>query len=186
MKPGKIIFQGKTDQGFEILIRYPTLDDLKNLLDYINTLSLEQTYITFQGEQQSLQDEKKYLVSQLKKIKNKEAVKLLAFFDNKLIAVSDITQYEKNSSHVGTFGITVAQEFRNKGIGKLLMQSVLQEAKKSIKNLRIISLGVFANNPFAQKMYEKFGFKEYGRLPEGIKHKNKFVDHIFMFKKINE
>ena len=33
-------------------------------------------------------------------------------------------------------------------------------------------------------MYEKFGFTEYGNLPEGIKHKGKYINHIYMYKKI--
>jgi len=51
--------------------------------------------------------------------------------------------------------------------------------------LKIITLGVFANNPIALKMYQKrFDLKEYGRLPQGIKHRGKFVDHIFLYKRV--
>jgi len=33
-------------------------------------------------------------------------------------------------------------------------------------------------------MYLKSGFKEYGRLPSGIKHRGEFVDHIYFNKNV--
>lgn len=90
---------------------------------------------------------------------------------------------DKAEKHVGTFGITMAKDFRNKGIGTTLMELVLEEAKK-LKDLKIITLGVFGNNPIAKNLYKKLGFVEYGYLPKGIVHKGKFVDHIYMYKEI--
>jgi len=62
------------------------------------------------------------------------------------------------------------------------MDMVLEEARKNITDLQIITLGVFGNNPIAKKMYEKKGFKEYGLLPKGIQHKGELVDHFYMYK----
>ncbi len=42
-----------------------------------------------------------------------------------------------------------------------------EEAEKNIPQLKIVTLGVFASNLLAKQIYEKFGFKEYGRLPRG-------------------
>jgi len=120
----------------------------------------------------------------LKKIEKNLAVKLLTFYKRQLIAISDIRPLDNIESHIGSFGITVANEYRSQGIGKLLTELVLTEAKNNLKQIRIVRLGVFANNPIAKIMYEKFGFKEYGNLPEGIKHKDKYIDHIYMYKKI--
>jgi len=185
MELGKIVYKGKTKKSTDIIVRFPVKEDVKALLKYINTLSNECTFIRFQGEQLTLKEEKKYLDNFLEKIEKNLAVKLLIFTANKLIAVSDvITPSDKIESHIGTFGITVVNEYRNQGIGKLLTKLVLDEAKKNLKNLRIIKLGVFANNPIAKIMYQRFGFIEYGNLPEGIKHKGKYVNHIYMYKKI--
>ena len=184
MKPGTIVFRGQTKKGREIVVRYPLGSDVSALRNYINTLSREKTFIRFQGEQVSLADERKYLNSYLKKMKKSEAVKLMVFCQNKLVAVSNINLKDKISGHVGVFGVTVTKSFRNEGIGKLLMKLVFKEAKK-IKKLKIITLEIFANNPVALRLYRKrFGFKEYGRLPQGIKHRGKFVDDIFLYKKV--
>ncbi len=181
MKAGTIVYKGKTKKGKEIIIRYPLRKDLQIMADYINTLSKERTFIIFQGEQVTLEEEKKYIESQIEKIEKNQAIKLLAFIGNKLVGSSDIYLEEKTSSHVGVFGLTVAKDFRREGIGKLLISLVLEEAKKNMKNLRIITLGVFEGNNIAKNLYKKFGFKKYGKLPQGIKYKDKYIDHIYMY-----
>ena len=50
MEPGKVIFEGKTKKGLPVALRYPKANDLADLLNYINTISKEQTFIQFQGE----------------------------------------------------------------------------------------------------------------------------------------
>ncbi len=64
------------------------------------------------------------------------------------------------------------------------MELTLAEAKNNIANIRIISLGVFGSNSLAINMYKKFGFKEFGRLPEGVFRKGEYDDHVYMYKSI--
>lgn len=181
---GKIVFEGLSDKGNKIMVRYPTKGDAQMMRDYINTLSKEQTFIRFQGEKVSLGHETRYLKKQLKRIIKKTTVELLVFCNNKLIGISSIDMRDKTESHEGVFGISLAKEYRGEGIGKKFMQLVLEEAEKNISQLRIVTLGVFGDNPLAKSMYEKFGFKEYGRLPGGILHKGEYIDHIYMYKNI--
>lgn len=180
----KIVFEGKTKKGTSIVIRYPNQEDAQEMCDYINTLSLEQTFIAFQGEQNTLESETKYLNELLEKIEKRKAVLLLVFCDGKLIGNSGIDLRDKAMSHEGVFGISIAKDFRGEGIGKILMTHVLEEAEKNLPELKIITLGVFSDNDLAYEMYEKFGFKEFGRLPKGIKHKKEYVDHIYMYKNV--
>jgi len=186
MKVGKQVYQGKTKKGNEISIRYPLSTDLKSLFSYINTLSEEQTFIRFQGEQVSLAEEKKYLDSQMEKIAKREAVKLLVFHGEELIGVADIVMLDRIESHIGSFGITIAKGYRNEGIGKLLMKLALDEALKNLPQLKIVKLGIFEGNDIAYKMYKRFGFKEYGKLPKGVKFRGGFIDHIYMYKQVRE
>lgn len=46
----KIIYKSKTKTGKEIIFRYPTIDDVEILKDFINKISAEKTYVLFQGE----------------------------------------------------------------------------------------------------------------------------------------
>jgi len=183
---GKAVFEGLSDKGNKIVVRYLAKDDAQMMRDYINTLSKEQTFIRFQGEKVSLGDEAKYLNDQLKRITEKQTVALLVFCNNKLIGISSIDMKDKTESHEGVFGISIINEYRGEGIGTILMNQVLEEAKRHIPQLRIVTLGIFDGNLIAKSMYEKFGFKEYGRLPKGVLHKGKYVDHIYMYKNVSD
>lgn len=185
MLEGSVVFKGKLN-GTEILIRHCRRDDVEILLSFINTLSTEQTYITFQGEQLTLEEESRYVEGIIDKAENHKAVKLLVFNGSDLIGVSDIVMMEKVESHIGIFGITIAKEWRKKGIGKFLMEKAIDEAKITIPGMQIITLGVFGNNPVARQLYEKMGFREYGLLPKGIQHKGGLIDHIWMYKEVHE
>ncbi len=64
------------------------------------------------------------------------------------------------------------------------MKLALEDAEKNLPQLRIITLAVFGDNLAAQGLYKKFGFQEYGRLPEGVFYNGRYVDDICMCKKI--
>ena len=180
----KIINTIITKSGKTVSFRYPTIDDAEILKDYINKLSAEKSFIIFQGEQQTLEEETKWLKEKLELIAKNKCVFIMAFIDDKLIASSEITLKNLVKKHIGSFGITVEKDYRSEGVGKILMELVISESIKNIKDLKIIELEVFANNQIAQDLYKKMGFIEFGRLPEGIRHKENFVDAILMYKKI--
>lgn len=183
---GKVIFEGTSKKGRPYIIRYPKDGDAEAMCDYINAVSQERTYISFQGEEQSLEEEEKFLNDQLKRIREKTGVLLLVVIDNNVVGMSGIEMSGRISKHEGLFGISIANAFRGEGIGKKLMHFVLNEAEKNISQLRIITLSVFGNNPFATTIYETFGFKEYGRLPKGVLHRGEYVDHVYMYKFIGD
>lgn len=180
----KFIYQTTTKSGKEIKFRYPTIDDLQILTDFINKASKEKTFISFQGEIFKLEDEKKWLEKTIEKIKKKEKVYLMAFIDGQFVGSSDIELASMIRSHIGIFGIVVDSDFRGHGVGKLLMELVIKEAIKNIKDLKIITLECFAENEIAISLYQKMGFIEFGRLPEGLKRKGKFSDQLFMYLKV--
>lgn len=186
MATDQVVFTGKTDKDAEVFIRYPKIEDTQAMLDYINNLSNEKTFILFQGEQMTLEEEQAYVERQLKNIDDKKTVMLLVFNMEKLVGIAQVEQKDKAEKHLGNFGISVAKEFRGKGIGKLLMQLVIQEAEKNLSGMQIMTLSVFGDNEVAQDLYKKFGFQEYGKLPGGIIHNGRLVDHIYMYKEINQ
>jgi len=153
---------------------------------YINKLSVEKTFIDFQGEEISLKEEKEYLKDELKRIKNLQSVLLLVILDSKIIGLSNIDLGEGSSSHEGIMGISILKEYRNDGIGKILLIKTIKEAEKNLKNLKLITLNVFDNNQIAYDMYIKLGFSEFGRLPNGVKYKGNYYDRIFMFRSFSK
>lgn len=181
---GRVVYQGPTKTGLPVLIRFLSSNDVEAMRTYINTLSKERTFILFQGEQNSHEDEQKFVESMLDGIKKGTIVYLLAFHHNLLIAASQIEMREKAQRHVGIFGISVGKEYRQQGVGRLLMRTVFQEAKIHLPQMKVCELSVFATNDVAKRMYEAFGFQEYGRLPQGVRHRETFVDEVCMVKRM--
>ncbi len=177
----KVVFTGKASDGTPYIIRYPKRTDLDEVWRYINELSKEQTFINFQGEEISLKDEKIWLNNIIKKIREKKSVHLFVESDGKIIGVSGIDMQGRAQKHLGLFGLSIAKDFRNKGIGKKTMKFVIEEAKKTLPELKIIDLTVFDINPTAKDLYKSFGFIEYGRLPRGLQYKGKLEDEVYMY-----
>ena len=184
MKPGEIVYTGTSKKGNPLVIRSIQKGDENIMADYINSISQEKTFVRFQGETISLNEETKYVEDQLIKLEKNETVQLLVFCHEKLIGVSDLNMGERVEKHVGIFGISLLREYRGEGVGKLLMELVIKQAEKHIPYLHIISLSVFSNNLVATEMYKNLGFVQYGSLPKGILHQGKYVDHNHMYKVI--
>lgn len=75
------------------------------------------------------------------------------------------------------------EKYRQKGIGSLLMDHALKEAPSySFKTLIAILL---AHNVASIRLLEKFGFREWGRLPGVADFNGKERDQLFYGRKIN-
>jgi ribosomal protein S18 acetylase RimI-like enzyme len=62
--------------------------------------------------------------------------------------------------------VTAHPEARGLGLGRVLVEAVITDARKS--GLELLTLGVRGNNHGAIELYEGLGFQEWGRLPNSI------------------
>lgn len=84
-------------------------------------------------------------------------------------------------AHQCEFGIIVSPDCRNKGVGSELIKNLIHLAKTKFK-IELLHLQVYQDNP-AIHLYERFGFKEFGRQKGWIKEENgEYVGRIFMEK----
>ena len=173
-----------TKSGLLVTIRPPRSSDALAMMNFINPISQEHTFITFQGEQLSLKEEQEYVKSMVKKMKSHEAVQLLALHEDKVVANTSIELSIRVNHHVGTFAIAISDGYRGEGLGSTIIELLLQFAKENLPELRIIELKVFASNEKAHHVYQKFGFIEYGRLPKGVFYQGDYIDEIFMYREI--
>ena len=170
----------KTKKAREVTLRIPDEGDVKEMQRFINELVEEDSPI-LKNEKIKLTDEKKYLEGLLKEIKSKKSVNVYAFYKSKLIANTGVKVGKFRGKHMGNLGISVSKDFRDEGLGQLLMKELLFLAKNYL-NLKKVTLSVLEGNPRGIHLYKKLGFSEYGKLPKAALYKGDYVDEILMYK----
>lgn len=128
----------------------------------------------------SLDDERKWFSGALKGIEAGNFVSSVAVVDSKVVGWCDVRRMAPGSpeDHRGTLGLVVRKEFRGRGIGAGLMKETIDRCRGKFEQ---IDLTVLANNAQAIKLYERFGFKRYGRLSSAVKRSGKYFDFELMF-----
>lgn len=98
---------------------------------------------------------------------------------NRIVASATLNFYaEPVFKHKAGFGITVHDDYQNRGLGTALTEYMLEIAK--IKGIRKVFLRVLTENEKAVHVYEKCGFKIEARLREEHFVDGKYYDDYVM------
>jgi len=154
--------------------------------DALNLLLLKKGYIKgttsiplFADEYKNTAEDEAALIERY--INEDNSILLVAEHDGQLIGNLDLTgNQRKKLYHTGMIGMGIANEWQNKGVGRLLMKKALQWAEEA-SPLTIIWLEVYSTNGGGIRLYEKHGFESCGLI------KNFFMDadKITMVKYLN-
>lgn len=108
---------------------------------------------------------------------------VVAEVDGEIVGSADLHNGERRRiQHVAAVGITVLKEFRSLGVGKALMDALIEWATEH-PIIEKIGLDVFSNNARAINLYKKLGFVEEGRKVKEIKFSiDNYADSILMYK----
>lgn len=172
----------KTKKGIEIEIWTPSMERLDAILEFVNRLIKEDTFLNFTGNPKTLAEEENWLKNALINIKTGRSFIIWAIHKGKIVGSSDINRGGTRDWHVGKMGLMVDRDFRQDGIGRFLLDHILKKAKKM--EIKIVTLDIFGDNEVAIKLYQKAGFKEFSRLPNGLYRQKKYSDKIGMYKNL--
>ncbi|MET3730055.1 RimJ/RimL family protein N-acetyltransferase [Fictibacillus halophilus] len=148
-------------------IRRVTTDDAQNMINFYNVVGGESDFLSFgAGEfKLDLQEYKDYITATSKEL---NSIMLIAEIDSKIIGIATINSPQKErTKHVGTLGIVVSEKYTGMGLGKILMNELLEWARLNGITKKI-SLVTNENNSKAIELYKKLGFEKEGLL----KHDN--------------
>jgi ribosomal protein S18 acetylase RimI-like enzyme len=99
------------------------------------------------------------------------------------IAAFSRETYSKKIAHMGSLGaMYVRAGARGKGVGDALIEAILEEAAKDVEQ---ITLTVNAENKPAIALYERHGFRAYGKAPRSLKTGGKYYDEIAMARAVS-
>jgi len=170
--------------GTSFLVREPKISDVNSFMEMFNKVVNEPGIGLNRSKKVTLKEEKEWLKSSIVKIKKNEEIMLLIEKDGKIVGNSTLERRSMctKEAHTATFGITLAKEVRNKGLGQRIIPILIKLARKRMKGLEIIELEVFSRNKPAYHVYEKMGFRKVAVIPNKAKEKRNYVDSIVMQK----
>ncbi len=107
-------------------------------------------------------------------------LQLVALADGEMVGTAGLMGIPRvRRSHACMLGIAVIGHAQGQGVGTALMQALTDYADRWTTFLRI-ELTVYADNPNAIALYEKFGFEREGVLRNYSLRDGEFVDVVAM------
>lgn len=168
--------------GDELIVRNAKPEDAESLI-FIN-ISVLSELIYMLREPEEANYTKEAEIKNIESLRlNKGELYIVAVVENKVVGYLDF----KNggfirTEHCGNFSIFILKEWREAGIGKILLQTFIDWAEKN-PLIEKITLQVFSTNERAQNLYKILGFIEEGRCPKDMKLKDgTYIDSVLMYK----
>jgi len=108
-----------------------------------------------------------------------------AFVGGELAGLAGFYRHKHaKTAHSGTiWGVYVAKEHREKGVGRALLAEILLQAESS-SGIEQIVLRVGSTNSAAKRLYEALGFQACGFEPRVLKFGGKYVDEETMVRRL--
>ena len=158
-----------------IIIRMATENDLQSMLDIYNEIIMNNTAI-FQYDMHTLQQRKEWFAQK----KKENYPVFVAEQNNTVVGFSTFGQFRNWQAYQYSVenSVYVKADCRGKGIGKLLLQPLIDVAKKM--QLHTIIAGIDADNKLSIDFHKQFGFVEVGHFKEVGYKFNRWLDLVFM------
>ena len=170
--------------GCEVILRNAKIEDAENLINYLKITASETPYLIREPDEVTLSLEQEQSFIQ-RIIDSDRELMLIATINGKHIgncSLMSIGGYRRYR-HRCDIAIALYQEYCGRGIGKMMLETILRTAKEA--GYEQAELEVIADNKNAIALYEKTGFTKYGRFPDNMKYKNgKYADAYWMMKKL--
>ena len=160
-------------------IRIAEQDDAAKCVDYLNKIGYESDFLSFgPGEFDfSIEDERGY-ISKLSQSDN--GLFLVAEVGAEIVGILTFEGGARpRTRHTGELGISIAKSFWGLGIGRMLMEVLIEWAKAS-EVVRKLNLRVRVDNERAIKLYKDMGFKQEGVITRDIVIEGKSYDCLLM------
>ena len=165
--------------GQEVCIRTPTVDDVPKALAYLKVVFQDDRFFGTTNEEakefQTPQKQQERIDDHYRDV-NKLLVVTVA--GDKIVSMSHIEAASRiRNQHVGQVGISILSEYRGNGLGTAIMEAMIDWATAH-PVVEKLSLGVWAPNTPAIRLYEKMGFIEEGRKVKEAKYTDGTYDDM--------
>jgi RimJ/RimL family protein N-acetyltransferase len=165
----------------EYTIRRVEISDAQTFIDFLKILADEpENQISYESSAQVLFTLEEQVVLIQKYHDDATALWLVACDnDGRMIGNMNLAPGRRGFRHTVSLGISVAKEWRNRGVGTALLKQGLVWAENN-PLIKRVELEVFGDNDRAQHVYEKLGFEREGVRREAFLRDGRFRDSIMM------
>lgn len=167
--------------GEECVLVSPTSKDAVAILDHLRKTSDETNYMVRYGEEIVMGEQQECAFLE-KTLQSPTDLMICAKINGKLVANAGISQISPQikMKHRAEFGISIQEEYWNKGIGSAIINEIITQAKHA--GFEQLELDVVSENERAHHVYQKYGFKDCGVLPHAFRLKDgTYYDFIVMY-----
>ena len=167
-----------TANGETIIIRETQPADAGALLQFLEKVGAESEFLTFgPGElAMTVAEEEKFLAGFAAQ---KNSLALIALSQTEIVgSLTFIGGKRKRIEHAGEFGLSVLKEYWQQGIGCALIKRMLEWCRQS--GIRKVNLRVREDNLAAIRLYQKFSFREEGRISREFYLNGRFYASLAM------
>ena len=182
MKFNSMYFKDKI--GREVILRNAEESDAVALIDYLKITTNETPYLIREPEEITITLEQEKSFIQSKRDAERELL-LVAIIDGKHVgncSLMNIAPYKRYEHRCG-LAIALYQEYCGCGIGKIMMETVLEVAK--MIGYEQAELEVISDNQNAISLYKNLGFKKYGTFPNNMRYSDgTYANADWMMKKL--
>ena len=106
-------------------------------------------------------------------------INLMAVLDGKIVGNAGLSRHAGRRNHAGNIGIGVHDDFVGRGIGRALMNELIEVADNWL-NLRRLELNVYTDNAVAIRLYQSLGFEAEGVFVAYAFRDGAYVDSMAM------
>ncbi len=158
-----------------VVIRPSRLSDAESLLRNVNLVGREEVYILIDQLAPDLEHERQWLST----FDGVRAILFVADAAGEAIGSADCHAgtYAK-TRHVGGIGIAIRDGWRGVGLGRMLMERILEWMRA--RGFKKAELAVFGTNARAHRLYESLGFENEGVSRRHVLIRGAYVDEILM------
>ena len=167
-----MIFQPKEitlKNGTKAILKTPEISDAAGMLAFITKACGETEYLLRYPEEWetvSVEKEEKWIENQRA---SKSTLDIACYIDGEIAGNCEISFRQGiKAGHRAVVAIAILQKYWNLGIGSAFFTEMI-EAAKARDGIEIVELDFIEGNSRARALYEKFGFRITGVIPNAIK-----------------
>ncbi|KOO51574.1 GNAT family N-acetyltransferase [Viridibacillus arvi] len=159
--------------GNEVTIKEANKNDAQQMINFYNVVGGETDFLSFGKNEfnRDLEEYKKFIDSTSME---QNSIILIATLKDEIIGIASINSSQKDrTKHVGTLGIVVSEKLIGQGLGRILMEELINWAPSNgvTKKIRLVTR---EDNVFAIELYEKLGFEK-----EGLLKKDNLINGVY-------